>query len=179
MIKGFVDDIKRAINNKSYLSALALALILPDICGKREYYRTSNMDTRDMYVEWFDKWIYKQLEIPKSKNENFEHYDELVKFDGNVCYALRCAFLHSGNNLDKYYDKNGIKIDRFELCVSDSEWQFGDGHGCRISGEEIVETHRRFNVVNLLDGFISGTEDYINQKGDNSELFGNIKIEKI
>lgn len=178
MIKNFVDDIKRAKAHKLYLSALALALTLPDICGKREYYGTSNMNCQDMYIKWFDKWIYKYIEIPKSKNEDFNNYEKLLKFDGNVCYALRCAFLHSGNKLD-YYDQNGIKIDRFELCVSDSEWQFGDGHGCQISDGEIVETHRRFNVSNLLDCFILGTEDYIKQKGDSSELFGNIKIEKI
>lgn len=178
MIKNFVDDLKRARDNKAYLSALSLALTLPDICGKQEYYGTSNMEIRDMYIKWFDKWIYKYIEIPKSENQEFNNYEELLKFDGNVCYALRCEFLHSGNKLD-YYNQNGIRIDRFELCVSDTEWQLGECHGCQISNGQIVETHRRFNVSNILDSFILGTEDYINQKGDSSKLFGNIKIEKI
>ena len=82
------------------------------------------------------------------------------------------------NKLD-YYNQNGIRIDRFELCVSDTEWQLGECYGCQISNGQIVETHRRFNVSNILDSFILGTEDYISQKGDSSKLFGNIKIEKI
>ncbi|WP_273832345.1 hypothetical protein [Guptibacillus sedimenti] len=32
-----IKDIKIALNNKSYLSALALSLTLPDICGQIEY----------------------------------------------------------------------------------------------------------------------------------------------
>lgn len=178
MIKNFVEDIKRARDNKAYLSGLALALILPDICGKIEFYKTSNMNNRDKYIKWFDDWIYKYVEIPKSESGNYDDYDKLVKFNGEVCYALRNAFLHHGNIFDKY-DENEIRIDRFELCVSDSEWQFGDGHGCLISGGKIVETNRRFNVINLLNCFIFGTEDYINQKGESSELTGTIKIEKI
>lgn len=178
MIKNFVDDIKRAVDNKAYLSALALALTLPDICGKIEYDKASNMDNRAKYIMWFDEWIYKHVEIPKSESEKFNGYDELVKFDGEVCYGLRNALLHHGNTFDSYIS-NGIRIDRFELCVSDSEFKFGDGHGCQISDGEIVETHRRFNVVNLLNCFILGTEEYINQIGDNSEIAGNIKIEQI
>lgn len=178
MIRNFVDDIKRAKDNKAYLSALALALTIPDICGKIEYYKTSNMNNRDKYIAWFDKWIYKYVEIPKSKFENFHDYDEMVKFDGEVCYALRNELLHQGNTIDGY-NSNGIKFDRFELCVSDSEWQFGDGHGCQLSDGEIIETHRIFNVVNLLECFISGTEDYIDQNGDNSDSLGIIKIQKI
>ena len=46
--------------------------------------------------------------------------------------------IENGNRKLDYYDQNGIRIDRFELCVSDSEWQFGDGHGCQISDREIV-----------------------------------------
>ena len=53
MIRDFVEDIKRARDNKAYLSALALALALPDICGQREYYKAKNKDNRDKYAEWF------------------------------------------------------------------------------------------------------------------------------
>ena len=178
MIQTFLDDIKKARDNKAYLSALALSLTLPDICGKKEYFNTSNMNNRDKYIKWFDEWIYKYLEIPKSKIKKFNNYDELIKFDGNVCYGLRNSLLHHGNTFDSYISDK-IRIDRFELCVSDSEWQFGDAHGCQMSNGDLTETYRRINIVNLIDSFIFGTEDYINQKGDNSEMVGNIKIKKI
>ena len=102
----------------------------------------------------------------------------MLDIDGRFCYALRCAFLHEGKNLDKY-NNNSIRIDRFELCVSDGEWQFGDGYGCQISNEEIVETHRRINVSNLIDCIISGTEDYLKQREYDLEKYEMIKIIKI
>ena len=176
MIRDFLNDIRIAKNNKAYFSALALALIIPDICGKIEYNDGSD---KTKYIRWFDSWVYKYVEIPKSKNSHYENYDKLAKFDGENCYALRCVFLHSGNDKIKNYNSNIIKIDRFELCVSDGEWQFGDGHGCSISDGEIKEVHRRFNIENLLDSFIIGIEDYLKQNGDNSDKYGTTEIIKL
>jgi len=179
MIRNFVEDIKKARDNKAYLSALALALTMPDICGKIEYHKTSGMDDRDKYISWFNKWVYKYFEIPKSNNFDWNKYDELVKFNGDVCYKLRCAFLHSGNPLNNYKNDKGIRIDRFSLCICDGDWQIGDSHICSFSNEGIKETQRKFNIDNLLKMFILGIEDYLEQNGDNSDMYGTIKIEKI
>lgn len=176
MIKIFLEDIKIAKSNGTYLSALALALTIPDILGKIQYDRYPKMDSRDKYVRWFNDWVYKYFEIPKSKNKDFNDYDELIKFDGSVCYILRNEFLHNGKNISK---ENKIKIDRFELCVSDSEWQFGDGYGCQICDGKITETHRRINISNLLDNFINATEDYLKQREDGLEQYEMIKIIKL
>ena len=175
MIVNFLNDIKKAKKNKAYFSALALALTIPDICGKIEY---QGLKDNEKYIKWFDNWVYKYFEIPKSPNKDFSKFDELAKFDGNVCYALRCVFLHAGNDKVKNYKGKGvdIKIDRFELCVSDEGLQLGDAHGGTMSNGDILEVHRRFNVINLLDGFIMGIEDYLKQCGDNSESYGTIKI---
>lgn len=175
MIKDILEDIKLATENKAYFSALALALTIPDICSKIEY-KDTKLKKNEKYIEWFNKWIYKYFEIPKSNNEEFDSYDELAIFDGKVCYALRCAYLHAGNYELKENGKNEIGIDRFELCVSDGEWQFGDSHGCSISNDTIIDVHRRFNVENLIKYFIMGTEDYISEVGDNSEKYGTVDI---
>ena len=76
----------------------------------------------------------------------------------------------------KNYDVNKIKIDRFELCISDSECVSGDAHGCSMSNNIITEVHRRINIENLLDSFILGIEDYLKKCGDNSNLYGTVKI---
>ena len=173
MIRNFLKDIKIAKNNKAYLSALALALTIPDICGKIQY---KYKDDRKKYINWFNTWVYKYVEIPKSNIKEFNEYDELAKFDGKVCYALRCVFLHSGNDRVKNYNVNEIKIDRFELCISDSECVSGDAHGCSMSNNIITEVHRRFNIENLLESFILGIEDYLEECGDNSNSYGTVKI---
>ncbi|MFY0781814.1 hypothetical protein [Peribacillus simplex] len=55
-----IKDINLALNNKSYLSALALSFTLPDICGKIEYpHFKSNSGKRKVgkqYAVWFDDW---------------------------------------------------------------------------------------------------------------------------
>ncbi len=37
MVELYVNDIANALKNKSYFSALAMSLALPDICGTAEY----------------------------------------------------------------------------------------------------------------------------------------------
>ncbi len=176
MLRDILDDLEKAVKGKAYFSALALALTLPDICGKIEYH---NLDDRGKYIKWFDEWIYQYLKIPTSKVDAFEKYDELAKFDGEVCYALRCAYLHAGNFELNGNGKKNIKIDRFELCVCEGEWQLGEAHGCSMSNGTVTEVHRRFNVENLINCFIFGTNDYIQKCSDKSDKYGNVNISKI
>lgn len=175
MIKDIFYDLEKAIENKAYFSALALALIIPDICGKIAY---KNLNNKEKYIKWFDDWVYPYLEVIRDEDVDFAKFDELVKFDGEVCYALRCSFLHAGN-YDLNNGKNNVKITRFKLCVSDSEFQFGDADGVLESDGEIVEVHKRINIENLLEYFKRGINDYIKENGDSSNEYGTIKIIKI
>lgn len=51
MIKDILEDIKLAVDNKAYFSALALTLTIPDICGKIEY---KNLNDKEKYIKWFN-----------------------------------------------------------------------------------------------------------------------------
>lgn len=75
-----------AIKHECYLPALALTLTLPDICGQVETAQTG----RNSYINWYDKYV-----KPLYYIENYEV--TMRQFDGELCYALRCAFLHAGN----------------------------------------------------------------------------------
>lgn len=175
MIKDLLQDIIIAKENKAYFASLALALTIPDICGKIQYI---NGTDRDKYIRWFNCWIRKYLEIQKSANGNFDEFDKLACFDGKTCYALRCAILHCGTTNLKDDTTVDVKLDRFELCICDGEWQMGDSHGCCIENDVIVNVYRRINVINLLNAFISGINMYLKVFGDESERYGNIKIIK-
>ena len=41
---------------------------------------------------------------------------------------------------------------------------------------EIVEVHKRVNVILLLESFIKGTNDFFKKYGDDSEEYGIMKI---
>jgi len=99
-----ITDIEKALNAKSYLSALALTLTLPDICGKIAYPEIKSNGER--YARWFDEYL--------TKHDYPESFEDRLKFDGRKCWKLRCAFLHEGST-------EGIPdIDNFELCITES-----------------------------------------------------------
>ncbi len=54
-----IKEVKRALECKCYLSALALVLTLPDICGKMEYpnYLYEEGASESNNSTWFDNWV--------------------------------------------------------------------------------------------------------------------------
>lgn len=73
-----IKDIKTAVQAKAYLSALALSLTIPDVCGKLLYPGDSS---KSRYTKWY------QLYLPDF-DRNF--------FSAENCYVFRCAYLHAG-----------------------------------------------------------------------------------
>ncbi|MFI3227991.1 MAG: hypothetical protein R3Y09_11390 [Clostridia bacterium] len=86
MFLDIIRDIENALEKEVYLSALALSLTLPDICGKVEF--PTIKSTKQRYIKWYDKHI---------TNNNYpDEHDEALKFNGEKCYELRCSYLHAG-----------------------------------------------------------------------------------
>jgi hypothetical protein len=70
-------DMLRSLCAGAQHSALALALALPDICGSIEYPTERNVGVR--YGNGCDTW------------------GKMLAVSGADCYALRCAYFHSGS----------------------------------------------------------------------------------
>jgi len=73
----YLRDMLRALDADAQHSALALALTIPDICGSIEFPKEPKVGRR--YTDWCDTW------------------GKMLAVSGADCYALRCAFLHSGS----------------------------------------------------------------------------------
>ncbi len=91
MVNRIVGEIYKCLDNECYIAALALALTLPDICGKAEY---PNENSRERYSLWFDTNI-GQYERERSRS-NEKGLANLPFLSGELLYALRCDVLHSG-----------------------------------------------------------------------------------
>lgn len=115
MIPCLLKEIEQALNLGLYHSALALTLILPDICGGIAYPemkdKRGNPLVRQQYCTWFNENVFIHTHIP---NEAVS-----IQFDGEVCYKLRCAFLHSGN-FDLDLQKKAYTIKHFKLHFDSS-----------------------------------------------------------
>jgi hypothetical protein len=77
----YLRDILRALEGGSAFSALALTLALPDICGSIEYPEMNRPgQVGERYRRWCNEWA------------------QMLTVCGADCYALQCAYLHSGSD---------------------------------------------------------------------------------
>lgn len=109
MVDMLVIEMNKVLNADCYLAALAIALMLPDICGKAEYPTENSVAKR--YIGWFDEYIGKYEKPPKA--------DDMPYLSGEVIYNLRNSFLHQGTpNIDiNKIKQEQNKIDIFELII--------------------------------------------------------------
>lgn len=84
-MKAQIQDIKRALSAKAYLSAFALALTIPDACGLEmellagKSYSEVKSKSRKRYIAWYKKYL-------SDLNKSF--------LPAKQCYKLRCSYLH-------------------------------------------------------------------------------------
>lgn len=109
MVEIYVNDIENALKNKSYFSALAMSLALPDICGAAEY--PNETSTAKRYIEWYNKYLGEYM-----SNDSGNPY-----LSGEIVYNLRNTFLHAGSpNIDSNKIKDEAnQLDGFGLILGD------------------------------------------------------------
>ena len=91
MINKLIDDMDNALKANCYLSALSIALILPDICGKAAYPKKL---VGKRYIKWFDENI--------GAYEQDTHKNSLPHLNGELVYNLRNCFLLKETPFDVY-----------------------------------------------------------------------------
>lgn len=162
-IETYISEINVSLNNKNYLSALSVALMIPDICRK-----ISNDDLG--YVEWFNKYVYKdyynfpKMEQIEKNSKAYELYE--IKLNGNVCYALRNSILHTGTSsieIKKRGQKECAKIDQIELCIngkSDRNSQYGEAVSITDYNRDNKIISIRINIIILINSILKGYEKF-------------------
>lgn len=154
-----IEEIGRCIEAKCYYGALALALTLPDICGQIEYPQEKRVGIR--YVNWFNTFVkpFCFIDSPDAPTN---------QFDGESCYALRCAFLHSGN-YDLKQQKGSIDIDVFRLHIDIAEKQNGVYNSYTFMDNKCTVDLDLYGLCNII--VIAAKIFY--EKADDKSLFDN------
>lgn len=154
-----INDVHIALQAGAHLSALALALTLPDICGKVEY---PELNGKLAYIGWFDRYALELFESSAESHPNNKPIDERLQFDGKACYSLRCAFLHAGE-AQIQNDKLKVDIDQFELCISSTvEGIYVECYGCRKSDSH-VSLAMRLDIRLLCKRLCDAAQTYYEQ----------------
>lgn len=169
MIK-IIEDIRNSIKANCLRSALALTLTIPDICGKIKY---PEKKVGQRYTLWFNEYVY-----PYYCSHEGHFVDDGTEFNGTVCYALRCAYLHSGNADVKEQGKEKVATTKFELCISSSEENgvYVDMHGkSTYSYKDHVELKIRLDVRKLCKVICDAADKFYSEKSE-KEIFNDHSI---
>ena len=114
----FIQEIKKAIDSKLYLSALHLALTLPDILGKLQYTEYGEKQSKQRFIRWFNENVYDSFgRLPTDK-----FFEGVPKINGENVYQLRCKLFHeSHNNIEE-----DTGINEFVLSFTDQSFLTGE-----------------------------------------------------
>lgn len=150
-----ISDVKKANAAGAYQAGLALALSFPDICGQVEYPSCTQVGKR--YVDWCNNY----LDFSETSWGGDFAANDLC---GDMIYALRCAFLHSGNDdvLDTSHGGKTLTVTSFELVKPNGAiGQFGYRYKSSAT-EKTVE----FDIEYLCDILCQGAEKYYDSYPD-------------
>ena len=154
-----IESLKKSINCKNWYVSLIVALILPDIIGKVEYYSEEKSSNR--YINWFNKYV-------TSK--------DLSGLSGENCYALRCAYLHEGSMDIEKQSKSDGTINSFYFTFPKSDWIVNNNRLISIKGEK-QHVKLQLQVDVFCKAIIEGIESWKKDiKNDDEKL---LKLKEI
>lgn len=169
MVLNIIKEIKSALSNEEFLAALALALTLPDTCGKAEFPTKGN---RDRYIGWYDQYVGQYEKPPKANTDNNSTpsvFDDMPYMSGEIVYSLRCCFLHQETlniELKQIHDPQ-CQVTHFTLIIANAM----NGGSSSVSSNCIMDSERRtleINIVNLCCKLCLVAKSYYE---DNKEKF--------
>lgn len=160
-------DVRSAIKNKNYLSALALALTIPDICGGIEYAHIVDENGKrkvgTQYRKWFDNYVNQYYADSNGWNKSFSKAKKSY-FTGYMCYNLRCEFLHLGaaeiGDFGKLSDDEFNYKYHFTLAVNGAD-SYGESW---VEGDKIKNITVTVNIDTLCENICRAAENYYQMK---------------
>ncbi|MFQ3544223.1 hypothetical protein Q7A53_09050 [Halobacillus rhizosphaerae] len=171
ILKHLINEIKSNLENKNYLSALALTLTLPDICAKISYPNLNGSGKR--YKRWYDEHIYK-YDKPKAGLDDLES----LTINGEIVYALRNLLLHEGS-LDATEDVRkelGVKNSQslnFVLSNSITSYSKAWSDGDKSKDPDI---YIRISVVDFCKNICAVAENLYHENYPDKDIYNDIVL---
>ncbi|WP_404430987.1 hypothetical protein [Sutcliffiella horikoshii] len=171
VLKHIINEIYSSLENKNYLSALALTLTLPDICAKISYPNMKGSGRR--YKFWYNEFVYK-YDKPKVGLDDLES----LTINGEIVYALRNLLLHerSLDATDDVRKELGVKNSQsLKFVLSNSitsyskTWTGGDE-------SKDPDIYIRISVVNFCRNICAVAENVYYEKYLDEDIYNNIVL---
>lgn len=162
MLEMLIADVEKALETDCYFAALALALTLPDICGRAQY-PGNGVGNRYRYIKWYDEHV--------GRTEQSPYKDPPMPYlSGEVVYTLRNHLLHQGTpNIDSTIKEDRNNISHFEIVIESKKLSnpYGDAAGIQHDGSRTY----RVNVRRLCFILCSCAKGYYNDNKDKFDFF--------
>lgn len=158
MVDRIIQEVNTCLKNECYLSALGMALTLPDICGKAKY---PTARTSDRYRKWYSDYI-QEREIPKGP-----YSEKMPYLSSEVVYSLRNSLLHQGTpeiSCGSIREKR-CKVDKFILVIGEGVTSAGISLNADNS---VASSELEVDVCSLCGKLTRAAGKYYN---DHPELF--------
>lgn len=152
MIDRLIKEVNTGLDNECYLSALIVALTLPDICGKVAY---PNDGTTSRYKKWYHEWIGQYECNPEDKNFPYPSAD--------MVYDLRCSLMHTGN---PDVDKKKQNIVDFKLSITEDMMHMGSAGYQTLEDGTISNRTLEIGIKNLCWKLCRLAKVYYDQNKD-------------
>mgnify|MGYP003521435481 FL=1 len=165
----FIEEIQDNLTRKNYLSALALTLILPDICGKISY--PELVSTKKRYAQWYDTYVYPCENPPGGEKVN--------PLDGNAVYQLRCNFLHEGSNDIEGFLKRGSveNFSEYKFIFTNSITKFSQQWAAGKEKKKKIDI--QMNIVDFCNKICWVAEKFNEDNNSEEKVLTNIKFNLI
>ena len=165
MLLRLVEDVERAIDHECFFAALALALTLPDICGKAEY---PSEDNGPRYRKWCREFVCGEHPESDPCSGDMPYLDE------KMIYSLRNLFLHQGTpniKTSNSWDER-CKVDHFSLEIVDPGGADGEFSVVAYSGyPSIVRREIQVGVRDLCYRLRIAAKKYYEENPDKFTFF--------
>lgn len=147
MVYQIIKEIESSLKNENYMAALALALTLPDICGKAEFPNEKSVGAR--YKKWFDDNVGEYEKPPQSNTGKPTAFNDMPYMSGEIVYQLRNCFLHQGT---PSIEKGNIReprcqVTRFTLIIANAT----NGGSSGVSKDGFIDSERRTLEINIIN----------------------------
>lgn len=154
LVNRIAHEIREALSHELYLSALALALTLPDTCGKAEYPNERHNGAR--YKRWCNEYvIIDRCDSPYS-------YD-MPYLSAEIIYSLRNCLLHQStpNVVQSNIHESRCKVDKFELVITGEDGANGDLSMVAFGRDKhIVHRELKIDISHLCCILCTAAEKY-------------------
>lgn len=148
-----IEEIQNTLKSNCLRVALGMALTLPDICGQVEY---PKLNVGERYSKWCNTYLRNQGFITTGGSG-----DRVIS--GDMCYKLRCAYLHSGNLELNQRRNDEFPEFRLLMCNKDDKGIYCEPVHKDAQGKDLMVT---IDVRHLTQVICNAAKDYYEQHED-------------